>query len=85
MKLRLAMREEGGFWNAYIAQTNTMKDALLIGSIGIGAVTANPELKQRFMDLMQCAFSDALQRSMGVPVAKWDINKAPEHERAGLA
>jgi len=85
MKLRLAMREEGAFWNAYIAQTATMDGAVHIGSIGVGAVRANPEIKDRFMRLMQDAFADALSRSMGVPVDEWDIARAPEHERAGRA
>lgn len=85
MKLRIAMREEGYFWNAYIANTDTMKGALLIGSIAIGAVKSNPDLKARFVDLMQNTFADALTRQMGIPVEKWDIASAPEHERSGRA
>ena len=37
--LRLALRVEGHWWNAYAAPMNTMEGAVLLGSIGMGAVT----------------------------------------------
>ncbi len=85
MKLRVALREEGASWNAYIAEVGTMEGAVLIGSIGIGAVKANPDFKDRFIELMKDVFADGLARSMGVSVEKWDIASAPQHERAGHA
>ena len=85
MKIRIALREEGALWNAYIAETDTMEGAVHLGSIAMGAVVANPDLKARFIELMQAAFADALQRQMGIPVADWDVTRAPEHERAGRA
>lgn len=85
MKMRLALREEGSFWNAYIASEGTMEGAIHLGSIAIGAAKANPEIKDRFMQLMQDAFSDAASRSLGQPIDEWSVGPAPEHERAGRA
>lgn len=85
MKLRIAFREEGALWNAYVAQIGTMEGAVLLGSIAIGAARANTDMKQSFMQLMQRAFADAVARSMGVPIEEWDIARAPETERGGRA
>lgn len=85
MKLRLAMREEGGLWNAYIAETGSMKGAILIGSVAIAPLKANPDLKERYMQLMQDVMSDALKRTTGATTSDWDIRQAPETERGGKA
>lgn len=83
---RLAMREEGGFWNAYYATTGTMEGAILLGSIRMQFV-ARPERKAEFMAMMREAVGDVLEGITGVrPV--WpepDGRRAPEHERAGRA
>ena len=42
---RLALRQEGGQWNAYYAQPGTMKDAAFLGSIKMAFIVDNPDRK----------------------------------------
>lgn len=83
MQVRLALREEGSFWNAYLALADTMDGAKLIGSIMIGAARKNPEIKAGFQALMQQVLADAVKEVTGEHPEKWDIGPAPEAERAG--
>lgn len=85
MKLRLALREEGGFWNAYLARIDTMVDARLIGSIAIGAVNKNPEVKEVFQALMQKVMADGIEELTGSPPDAWDVRPASEPDRGGHA
>jgi len=83
MKVRLAMRQEGNFWNAYLALPDTMEGAKLIGSIIIGAVAQDPKIKRDFMKLMQRVLGNAIRDTTGEKPKEWDINPAPESERSG--
>lgn len=83
MKVRVALREEGQFWNAYLATADSMNGAKLIGSIMIGAARKNPEIKAAFQALMQQVLADAVEEVTGAPPKKWDVGPAPESERAG--
>jgi hypothetical protein len=83
ISIRLAFREEGTFWNAYLALPGTMEGAKLMGSIGMGAVRKNQELKDQFMKLMQQALADAVQELTGEEITEWKTFLAPEAERAG--
>ena len=84
MSLRLALRHEGKFWNAYIAKSDTMLDAIHIGSIAMRFVEADNERKHAFMAMMQDCVTDAFKDVMGVDT-EWpdDPQSAPESERAG--
>lgn len=81
--IRLALREEGPFWNAYLAPANTMDGAELIGSIAIGAVKKNPEVRDGFLKMVQLVLADAVKDVTGEPPIAWDIHPAPEAERSG--
>ena len=81
--LRLALRVEGDFWNAYIAATDTMDGALLFGSIHMSAA-ADPAVKDMFMTTMSAARVRALTVAGHKPV-RMEVRPAPEHERAGRA
>lgn len=83
--LRLAFRAEGDFWNCYMAQRDTMDGAKLIGSIGLGAVKQNHEVKRLFMDLMKMIFADAAEHVTGTRPELWSEDSAPESERSGNA
>lgn len=84
VKLRLALRREGDFWNAYVALENTMEDAILIGSIAMGVATV-PRFKRAFMALMKDAMAHHIKGIAG-KVDHWnDPVTAPEHEKAGRA
>ena len=84
IKLRLALRREGDFWNAYVAIENTMEGAILIGSIGMG-IASVPKFKRAFMSLMQDAMAHHVKGITG-RIEGWnDPVAAPEHEKAGRA
>ena len=80
---RIAMRVEGEMWNAYFAPYDSMDDALLFGSIRIAAVHQDEELKELFMDLMKKVLESSLARVSDAKVVRYDLEKAPEHEKAG--
>jgi hypothetical protein len=82
---RLALREEGDNWVAYYAMPDTMKDAILLGSIRT-AIVGEEKHKQAFMALMREIVSDIIEETMGVrPIWPDPPMRAPEHERAGRA
>lgn len=84
VKLRLALRREGNFWNAYVALEHTMEDAVLIGSLAMGPASV-PKLKRTFMRLMQDAMAHFIRQTVG-EVEHWNEPvAAPEHEKAGRA
>lgn len=80
---RLALREEGENWVAYYAVPDSMKNAIFLGSIRMGAVVANPERKQAFMDLMRNVVSDLIEETTGIRPQWGGPQTAPEHERSG--
>ena len=82
--IRLALRHEGNFWNAYVALPDTMEGAFLIGSIAMWAVARSPKFKRAFMDVMQGVMTDHL-KALGATVNGYEERSAPEHERAGHA
>jgi hypothetical protein len=81
---RLAMRHEGRNWNAYYALTDTMDDAIPLGSIAMRFIAGNPERQAAFMDFMRDAVSDLIEEETGVrPVWPDGPQTAPERERSG--
>jgi len=84
MPVRLALRHEGEFWNAYMAKSGTMDDALLLGSIRITFVVNNLELKDRFRRLMQSCMDDLIEETTGARPSHWsEPERAPESDRSG--
>lgn len=80
---RLAMRHEGIWWNAYLAQTDSMVGANLIGSIRITLVK-DEEAKAAFLSAMQVAMTVAAKAATGVDLTWPEAPKpAPESERSG--
>lgn len=80
---RLAMRVEGENWVAYYALPDTMQDAVVLGSIRMGAVIDNPERKEAFMAMMTSVVAEIIEDRIGVRPSWSDTVKAPEHERSG--
>lgn len=80
---RLAMRHEGTFWNAYYALTNTMEDAILLGSIQMQFVAGHKDRKEAFMLIMMAAVSDILEEETGQRPTWNEPTPGPESERAG--
>jgi len=83
MKVRLALRHEGGFWNAYMAMPDTMENAKLIGSIAMGAVIQDEKTKKDFMKVMQRVLAMAIKDVTGVKPKDWEITPGPESEKSG--
>jgi hypothetical protein len=84
---RLALREEGEFWNAYFAMPDTMHDAILLGSIRTQIIRERPRRKAQFMALMREAMTDIIQQVSGER-PEWpdaEGEPAPDHERSGNA
>jgi hypothetical protein len=80
---RLAMRQEGEYWNAYYALPAEMKDAIFLGSIRMAAVIGNPERRQAFMLMMRDVVGDIIEAHTGTRPTWNDPKPAPPHERAG--
>jgi len=79
---RLALRDEGEFWNAYYAETDTMDGALLLGSLHMRAAQI-PARKAQFMELMKEVVGDIIQDAVGArPEWPMKARRAPAHERA---
>jgi len=84
MPIRLAFRTEGEFVNAYIALTDTMANALLIGSIRRGILDRDETIWVRWKELMLAALSNAIEDQFD-QTPTFDEQRAPEHEKAGEA
>jgi hypothetical protein len=78
---RLALRVEGDFWNAYYALSDTMEDAVFLGSVAMAAVQ-DPERKAAFMALMREFVADILEAQTGERPF-FGVRPAPHHERGG--
>lgn len=86
MAMRLALREEGTMWNAYVARPDTMEGAFIIGSISMRAAVEHPEIKRGFMELMKQVVAVGVEDVTGQPPDAWhDPKPAPESERGGNA
>lgn len=79
---RLAMRVEGDLWVAYYAMTDTMDDALFLGSIQMQFVQDKAR-KNTFMMLMQDAVADLIEVAAGERPYWHPPHRAPESERSG--
>lgn len=81
---RLALREEGEFWNAYYAEQGTMEGAILLGSLRM-SIANDRACKQRFMELMTGAVGAIIKGITGIQPTWNAPTTAPEHERSGKA
>lgn len=85
LKMRLAMRHEGLFWNAYLADAESMNGALHLGSIRMTLVQ-DKGIKDAFMEVMKQAMTIAAKEATGIRLS-WPNppEPAPEAERGGHA
>lgn len=83
--VRLAIRNEGEFVNAYIALTTSMADAMLIGSVLRGALDATPGAFDRWKQLMSDILASGITKALGAPPLDMIEETPPEHERSGRA
>jgi len=79
---RLAFREEGAFWNCYYAEMDTMKNAVLIGSIRMVLIVDNGKTKRQFQQTMKDCFEYLVETATGSKVDHWTPEKtAPFWEK----
>lgn len=81
-QLRLAFRQEGEHWCVYLADPDSMADALLMASIRMSIVTKSHHHKRAFMELMKAILNDTLKETTGAKADTWIERSAPEHERS---
>jgi hypothetical protein len=62
---RLLFRPENKMWNAYLARSSTVENALLIGSICMSSVIFNEDRKQAFIKMMSAVVSEMLEDVLG--------------------
>jgi len=82
MPFRLALRQEGPMWNAYLAPAGSMDNALLLGSIRLSVVEKDRIAKEAFMNLMVSIVGNAVEEVLGVK-PEWVERGAPSYEREG--
>ena len=80
---RLAMRQEGDYWNAYFAQSDTMEGSILLGSLHMGCAMADIQVKDGFMEVMRQAAGNIISNATGITPGWSGVEDAPEHEKAG--
>lgn len=80
---RLAFREKGDMWVAYYAPSNTMEEAIEIGSISMVMVhhPNHPERKEQFIRMMRDCLGDIIEDKYGHRPEWGEQQKAPGHER----
>lgn len=81
---RLAFRQEGNYWQAYYALTDTMEDAIPLSSIPM-VLAQYPDVKEAFISLMQLCMNKSIEEVIGETPEWKESQKAPEHERSGNA
>jgi hypothetical protein len=82
--MRLAIRKEGRFVNAYAALENTMQGAVLLGSMAAGLCEEDDTIWKRWKALMIDIMAEAVEKMFG---ERPDMPErpAPEHEKSGEA
>ena len=79
---RLAFRVEGELWCAYYTLPDTMKGAILLGSLHM-KIAVNPARKKLFLHLMRLAMADLIREVTGARAFfPQPPHMAPEHERS---
>jgi hypothetical protein len=83
LPIRLALRAEGKFWNAYLASEGTMEGGNLIGSVMLRPCQDDPELAAQFKALMTAVVNHAIKEVVGQAPDDFEERPAPTSERAG--
>ena len=82
---RIALRQEGQWWNAYLAKPDTMEGAVEIARLRM-TMASDPATKDAFIAFTRVAMERALKVVHGLDIAKWgEPEVAPPHERSGNA
>ena len=81
--LRIALRVEGEWWKAYVAEPDHMDGALLLAQIHMSLVTEEKGKKRKdmFIAIMKDYLDEFLMAQFGEKSDHWEIDAAPEHER----
>lgn len=80
---RLAIRAQGDYVNAYLAQNETLDGAILLGSLHRGVADADSAAFAQFKVQMQKALATTVKSVLGVAPEFDEGRPAPAHEREG--
>jgi len=84
LAMRLAIRAEGDFVNAYHAAPDTMLGATLIGSFRRSVLEQQPGMFERWKALVSEAYVKTIEDATGIRPQLTE-GPAPVHERSGRA
>jgi len=87
-KFRIALRTEGKWWVGYYCQSMTsMAEAIPIARVRLSLITPDNPTKQAFIDFCNLLVSEKLKDITDgkIDIRQFDIQTAPEHEKAGNA
>lgn len=83
--MRIAIREEGTFLNAYIAQPGSLEKAILLASMRVAVARMDPSILERWKVLLTEMFNATLKDTFGVEAEEFVEQSAPPGERSGSA
>lgn len=83
MSFRLAIRKEGPYLRAYLAEPSTMKGSFEIASIAVGIVTTAPDGFDRWKQLLLDGMKQFLSDHLATAEIEFTEHPAPECERSG--
>lgn len=81
---RIAFRQEGDMWVAYFAKNDTMKGAVVMGSIHMKLI-GYKDIQEIFMDTMRNAVALVHHEASGRGIEFGKVVPGPESERSGRA
>lgn len=81
---RVAFRQEGENWVAYLAANETMEGALVMGSMPM-ALSNDMEIKKAFMEFGRICAARCFHIGGMAGATFTEATPAPEHERSGNA
>lgn len=83
--MRLAVREEGAWCNAYWTPRESMVGAQLVATMSLDVLRADHEFACLYRHLLNVLAAELAKQRLGANVVGLDVSDAPEHERAGNA
>ena len=66
--VRLALRQEGADWVAYLAMSDTMEGAVVVGTIKMAFIADRPDRMKTFTTLMQACVAGIVESVTGCQV-----------------
>ena len=85
IKVRIAIREEGDFINAYLAQPGTLKNAVLFASMRRTVAYIDRDVFEKWKRLLTEMLNATMRDTFGVEADGFIEQSPPSGERSGSA